>query len=281
MHSYAESIELKQAAKEGQRYRFDSTNSMDMKVKYTAAGQTQEAEQTITQVVKGAAEVVQVSGGRPVSLRIEFTDDCGGKIESSNGESHDQKASFAGQTIAIRRDSNGTISNDGRNISDADQKTLSGFINQNLSLFPKKAVSTGDSWDGDPADVAQQFGLDKDSKASAHYTLKQIQSVKGQQVADVAATVSATHKEGPLDITISAHGVVKVDAASGQSLSTELSGTIESDGLVTQVNPNTNEQQIIQVKGSGPIKLLTTIEMLTAEAVPTSDSPARAASGAD
>ncbi len=258
----ADTVEIQPHASPGQRWNFQSLTDLDMKVKYTAAGQTQEAAQKMNEVVKGTATVLKAVNGQATVLRVQFADDCGGKMDGGNGQVQEKKSSFAGATITIRREADGSVSHDGKEIAEADEKTLKSMLDHNASLYPRKPVTVGDSWDADPAAVARQFGLDANSKATANYTLKKVQSRDGHNLALVDANITAAHKEGPIDIKITAKGTMTVDLATGEVVVGELSGNIDSDGLVTQNNPQTNEQVIVQVIGTGTAGFHTTIEPL-------------------
>ncbi len=117
----AQKFELKPNYQPGMSWTFDQTMRCDTHNTASAGNEITDIREKTTHVRKGTMQVLAVKDGMPTELRITFDPTCGNRV-NSNGREQAQPFALAGQTVALRKDADGNITNDFK--GQLDQATL-------------------------------------------------------------------------------------------------------------------------------------------------------------
>jgi hypothetical protein len=259
-------IEIKLRVLGGERYSFDAKTSIKQKGVVNVNGQpAQQIDSSATQRRKGTLEILSVENGKPSAVRVIF--DPESASEGSVGGQPVPQFSLAGKTITIRRGQDGAATNDLPDQPDAQTLSeLNRMLDPDTSSYPNHLVSIGDAWDADTTEVAKQFQLGPDDKASIKCKLVRIREVDGRPTADVGISGEIVkHDQGFIETTTNVEGSSQVDLKTGQTIGADVTGKMTTRGN-KDVNGANGQAMKIDVNAEGTIESHQTVALISGAA---------------
>lgn len=227
-----EKTRLELHARPHEQWQFENVHELRMDIEVSADnGQKQQIQQTMIEKRAGTLEVLEVSGGAPVALRVCFDPDSGTSVEIA-GQPPQQKAyELAGKTAVFRKRDE-TVSVDGYQELDAQTlQELRDLLEPDQPYFPRRAVAVGDTWDAGTEGLKRAFELGPRDSGTMQCELLGVRELNGRKSAELGIRLALTRwEEGFLETHIDANGKGMMDVASGRFTDLELKGQVQSQG---------------------------------------------------
>ncbi len=250
----ADKVPLRLNMQPGMTWTFDSSQNISMDNKATVNGQTQPYSMKMESKHVGKAEVVAVSNGEPTSIKLTFGEDCGSSMTMGQ-QSQKQPYPYAGKTITITKNADGTVSDDfdGQADPQSASELHSAMVSEKV-IFPQQPVDIGQEWKADPKVLAQVADLSgPNDHAGMTLKLLEVGSANGHPTATVKVSMAIVRNLNGMDTTVILQGKAVVDMATGHTISNDMKGTMETKG--EQPGPGPNGQQVTyQIEGNGTIQ---------------------------
>ena len=263
--------EVKLNAHEGDRWDFDVTEKTSSKTDVTVAGKQHTVEHSVVSRRKGTEEVLAAKDGQATAVKVTFDKDSTTSA-TAGGQTTDQPFPLAGKTITVRRDEEGKVTSDAKDLDAATAQEVGRILNPDNSLFPPHPVAIGEEWKADDAELAKQFQLGPKDQVSLKCKLLAIGKVAGRPSADIFAAGTIVKNEQGIVTHTDLSGVTQVDLATGQKLQLDIMGKIAIKGSRDVQGPN-GQPVTIQATGDGTLEIHQTVRPGEALAAGHADNP--------
>jgi hypothetical protein len=240
----------------GQAWAFTSSMDSDMTVRASANGQALPDDRTVVgQRRAGTLAVTAVRDGVPTAVTATFAADCA-DVATVDGKPQSEPWPLAGKTIAFRREADGRVTNDARDLDPALAAEVGQLLEMDQTLYPKDAVAVGDGWTPDAAKLRQQFQLSADDKVDVRCKLIGVVDVRGRRAYDVSLTGTLTKVADGVTERTDLGGSMRYDAATGVPLQGNLTARVTLKGDQPVQGPN--GPAVLAVTGGGRVTLTQT-----------------------
>lgn len=251
-----EKVDLRLRMNKGDRFAFSSQNVVRLQMKITAGPQTQDVNQTLTDLDKGTVTVLAAENGVPSSVRIAYEAGWCGKKTEAEGKAPESVASpLAGKTVTATRGADGKVTTDYQGqIDPGDLKDIEGHLAAGAQFLPKQPVAVGEEWDADEAALRAAGMLGPTDRAQVRLKLLSVTNEGGTQKAQIAVKGALEMTPAPnMPVKMQVEGTVVLDLAHGNATAVNLKGTMTI--AATQQAPGADGQPItVQVNGSGTME---------------------------
>ncbi|MBN2490176.1 MAG: hypothetical protein JXQ29_04945, partial [Planctomycetes bacterium] len=238
----------------GEKWSFETSQMLVQKLTMTApSGETKPFEQTLTIRRKGVAEVLAAAEGKPTALKIRFDETSGGVAEGG-GERQDLPFPLAAKTITVRSGTGSEITHDHPGTLDpAVIEELKEMLDTHEPYLPGRLVKVGESWRGDPREVARSFQMAEPEGITMECTLKGIRAVGARPAAELALAIAFDRAEtGGVMFTGTIRGTILLDLATGRPLQADARGRLEITGAQQIPGP---QGDVVEARVAGHMEL--------------------------
>ncbi len=263
---HADPITLRPAMAPGMTWTFSQSQSAKSENKATMNGMTQPFTTINSGRRSGKIEVLQVEAGEPTSLRVTFGNDCDSSMEMVGQGRQSMPFPLAGKTVTISRVADGRVTDDFRDgqLDPQSQSELHGMLETGSAIYPKQPVDVGQEWDADPQAVSRMMQLrNANDRAGMRLKLLSVKDIDGRQTAEVKVSTAVEMEQNGLSIKTILQGVALVDIATGHTVKTDLTGSINTSGQQQNQTPDGNAMTY-QVEGIGTMTIANTAPITNA-----------------
>jgi hypothetical protein len=249
-------VDLKLRMSKGDSFAFNNQSVVRLQIKVTAGPQTQEVNQTLTDLSKGTFTVLAAENGVPSSVRVAYAAvGCGGKTEIPGKPAEDKPSPLAGKTITVTRGADGKATTDfPGQLDEQSLKDVSGHLEADAEFMPKQPVAVGEEWDADQAALRRGGFLGPNDTAQVRLKLLQVTDEGGVKKAQIGMKGSLQIQPVPnVPVKAEIEGTIVLDLARGNAIAVNLKGTITI--AATQQVPGDDGKAIaVQIAGTGTME---------------------------
>lgn len=252
-------VDLKVRMNKGDRFAFNSQSVVRMQMKIAAGPQTQDVNQTTTDLEKGTFAILAADNGVPSSIQITYEAGWCGKKTETAGQPADAKPSpLAGKTLTVTRGADGKVTTDFQGQLDEDLlKELAGRLACGAEFMPKQPVAVAEEWDADEAALRAAGLLGPNDHAQVRLKLLQVADDAGVKKAQLGLKGSLQITPAPnMPLRMDLEGTVVLDLARGNALSLNLKGTM-TIAVTQQAQGPDGKPMAIQINGTGTMETQT------------------------
>jgi hypothetical protein len=265
----------------GQRIAYEQSMDTTLRISVTGAGnhRAETIERFHDQTVVAAEEIIEIGKPPAMSKMVTFGPQCWSATKINDRESRKVGSIYAGKTVLFRIFEDGTLEQDfGVKPTRAQMQRMKNMFVASADLYPDRAVAVGERWRADRA-MAALLDLSPEDTSSTIFTLKEVRSDNGREVAVVAvsAAVIKQHQRG-FNVEMSLEGQWQIDVETGAELKINLTGKCS----IAVLPPKGKKQASavpagVQVSGEGTLEMHRVARLLGSE---DAQNTANAADGA-
>lgn len=248
-----ETVHFRQQLQVGDTIDFQQQSGMQMSFDVRSNGQIlQQVQQSMQNTRTGRMEILEVSDGKPVKVRVSYAPTSGGRMESM-GQRQEVPFGAAGQTVTVGRRNGMTVIDHDGNLDDATQQELTSLLDEQTTLFPDRPLRVGEAFEVDGESLKKAFEL-QEGKASARGTVLALRQVNGRQQAQVRleAEISAT-VEGFMQMGMKLQGDSWFDAQTSRAVEATMKGPMTLSGQTAQPMHPGGQPIPMQISGGGQV----------------------------
>jgi len=211
----------------GQRIAYEQSLDTTLRIAANGAGnqRAETVERFHDQTVVTCEQIIEIGKPPAMSKMVTFGPQCWSATKINDREARKVGSIYAGKTVLFRIFEDGTLEQDfGVKPTRAQMQRMKNMFVASADLYPERPVAVGERCRADRA-IAALFDLGKDDTSSTIFTLKEVRSENGRDVAVVAvsAAVIKQHERG-FNVEMSLEGQWQIDVESGVELKIDLTG---------------------------------------------------------
>jgi hypothetical protein len=208
-YSFHEKIDV------GRVLHYQSTLESHSNLATTQNHQSTVDQSQTKQVLNLTETVLAAEDGSATKAKIDVGADSYDTTTPAPGQAEQKTScSLAGHSMVLRRQADGTVSNDFVGKPDpTDLNSVNNCLNPDEDLFPDTAVAVGDSWDIS-AKLSKHSGLGPNDQLMSKCRLDWVKQMGGKQIAHMTfSTATISHYDGNVENDAECTGTMLVDVA--------------------------------------------------------------------
>ena len=257
--------------------------SMDSKLRISTRADathfTETLEQFHDQTVVLSEKIVEIGKPPAMSKVVDFGPQCWSAMKINDREPRKVGSIYAGKQVLFSIFEDGTLEQDfGVKPTRAQMQRMKNMFVAAADLYPDRPVAVGERWRADKA-MAGLLDLSEDDTSSSIFTLKEVKSENGREIAvvGVSAGIIKLHDRG-FNVEMALEGTWQIDVASGVELKIDLTGKCS----IAVAPPKKKKNRVVaperQVTGDGTFEIHRTARLVTP---PDADKPSGDATAAN